>query len=35
MRSDYVVVALPFEGMAKLLAGLPPADGADALGTAD
>ena len=29
--SDFVVVALPFEGMAKLLPGLPPADGADAL----
>jgi len=29
--SDFVVVALPFEGMAKLLPGLPPAEGADAL----
>ncbi len=31
MRSDYVVVALPFEGMAKLLPGLPPNEDADAL----
>jgi len=29
--SDFVVVALPFEGMAKLLPTLPPAEGADAL----
>jgi zeta-carotene desaturase len=29
--SDFVVVALPFEGMAKLLPALPPAEGADAL----
>jgi zeta-carotene desaturase len=29
--SDFVVVALPFEGMAKLLPGLPPADGVDTL----
>ena len=33
MRSDYVVVALPFEGMAKLVAGLPPSHSADALAT--
>jgi len=31
MLSDFVVVALPFEGMAKLLPNLPPAEGADAL----
>jgi len=31
MRSDFVVVALPFEGMAKLVAGLPPSHGADEL----
>ena len=31
MRSDYVVVALPFEGMAKLVPGLPPFEGVDAL----
>jgi squalene-associated FAD-dependent desaturase len=31
LLSDLAVVALPFEGMAKLLPGLPPADGADAL----
>jgi zeta-carotene desaturase len=31
LPSDFVVVALPFEGMAKLLPGLPPAEGADAL----
>jgi zeta-carotene desaturase len=31
LRSDFVVVALPFEGMAKLLPSLPPAEGADAL----
>lgn len=31
LRSDYVVVALPFEGMAKLVPGLPPAEDADAL----
>jgi len=31
MLSDFVVVALPFEGMAKLLPNLPPAGGADAL----
>ncbi len=31
LRSDFVVVALPFEGMAKLLPALPPAEGADAL----
>jgi zeta-carotene desaturase len=31
LRSDYVVVALPFEGMAKLVGGLPPVEGADAL----
>jgi len=31
LRSDFVVVALPFEGMAKLLPSLPPVDGADAL----
>jgi zeta-carotene desaturase len=31
LRSDYVVVALPFEGMAKLVPGLPPSDGADEL----
>jgi zeta-carotene desaturase len=29
--SDFIVVALPFEGMAKLLPGLPPAEGAEAL----
>lgn len=29
--SDFVIVALPFEGMAKLVPGLPPAEGADAL----
>ena len=29
--SDFVVVALPFEGMAKLLSNLPPAEGADVL----
>jgi zeta-carotene desaturase len=29
--SDFVVVALPFEGMAKLLPSLPPAEGANAL----
>lgn len=29
--SDFVIVALPFEGMAKLLPGLPPTPGADAL----
>jgi len=28
LLSDFVVVALPFEGMAKLLRGLPPAEGA-------
>jgi len=33
MRSDFVVVALPFEGMAKLVAGLPPSHSADALAT--
>lgn len=31
LRSDFVVAALPFEGMAKLLPCLPPAEGADAL----
>jgi len=31
LRSDFVVVALPFEGMAKLLPNLPPAEGADEL----
>ena len=31
LLSDFVVVALPFEGMAKLLPNLPPAGGADAL----
>jgi zeta-carotene desaturase len=31
LRSDFVVMALPFEGMAKLIAGLPPSHGADAL----
>ncbi|MGD0628510.1 MAG: hydroxysqualene dehydroxylase HpnE [Terracidiphilus sp.] len=31
MLSDFVVVALPFEGMAKLLPNLPAAEGADAL----
>jgi squalene-associated FAD-dependent desaturase len=31
LLSDFVVVALPFEGMAKLLPSLPPAEGADAL----
>ena len=31
LRSDFVVVALPFEGMAKLLPTLPPAAGADVL----
>jgi squalene-associated FAD-dependent desaturase len=31
LRSDYVVVALPFEGMAGLLTGLPPTEAADAL----
>jgi zeta-carotene desaturase len=31
LLSDLAVVALPLEGMAKLLPGLPPADGADAL----
>jgi squalene-associated FAD-dependent desaturase len=29
--SDFVVVALPFEGMARLLPSFPPAEGADAL----
>jgi squalene-associated FAD-dependent desaturase len=29
--SDFVIAALPFEGMAKLLPGLPPAEGADTL----
>ena len=29
--SDFVIVALPFEGMAKLLPELPPAEGADSL----
>jgi zeta-carotene desaturase len=31
LRSDYVVVALPFEGMAKLLPGLPPTEAANTL----
>jgi zeta-carotene desaturase len=31
LLSDFVVVALPFEGMAKLLPGLPPAQGVDEL----
>jgi len=31
LLSDFVVVALPFEGMAKLLPNLPPAEGADEL----
>jgi len=31
LLSDLVVVALPFEGMAQLLSGLPPAEGADTL----
>jgi squalene-associated FAD-dependent desaturase len=31
LLSDFVVVALPFEGMAKLLPSLPPAEGADDL----
>jgi len=31
LLSDFVVVALPFEGMAKLLPSLPPAEGADEL----
>ena len=31
LRSDFVVVALPFEGMAKLLPALPAAEGGDAL----
>jgi zeta-carotene desaturase len=31
LRSDFVVVALPFEGMAKLLPALPAAEGANAL----
>jgi squalene-associated FAD-dependent desaturase len=31
LLSDFVLVALPFEGMAKLLPGLPPADGAEEL----
>ena len=31
LRSDYVVVALPFEGMAKLVPGLPPSQDADVL----
>jgi squalene-associated FAD-dependent desaturase len=31
LLSDFVVVALPFEGMAKLLPALPPAEGVDAL----
>ena len=31
MRSDYLVVALPFEGMAKLLPGLPPSADAEVL----
>ena len=31
LLSDFVVVALPFEGMAKLLTCLPPAEGADAM----
>jgi len=31
MRSDYVVVALPFEGMAKLVPGLPPSEAAETL----
>jgi squalene-associated FAD-dependent desaturase len=29
--SDFAIAALPFEGMAKLLPGLPPAEGADTL----
>jgi len=31
VRSDFIVVALPFEGMAKLLPALPAAEGGDAL----
>jgi zeta-carotene desaturase len=31
LRSDFVVVALPFEGMAKLLPGLPPSEDAEVL----
>jgi zeta-carotene desaturase len=31
LLSDFVVVTLPFEGMAKLLPGLPPVEGADVL----
>ncbi len=31
LTADFVVSALPFEGMAKLLPGLPPAEGVDAL----
>jgi zeta-carotene desaturase len=31
LRSDFVVVALPFEGMAKLLPGMPAVEGAPAL----
>jgi zeta-carotene desaturase len=31
MRSDYVVAALPFEGMGKLLPGLPPCEGTETL----
>jgi squalene-associated FAD-dependent desaturase len=31
LPSDFVIVALPFEGMAKLLPGLPPAEGANRL----
>ena len=33
LRSDFVVVALPFEGLAKLLPNLPPAEKADELAT--
>jgi len=33
LRSDFLVLALPFEGTAKLLPHMPPADGADALAT--
>ena len=33
VRSDFLVLALPFEAMAKLLPHMPPAEGAEALGS--
>ena len=35
LLSDFLVLALPFEAMAKLLPHMPPAEGAEALGRAD